>query len=355
MVIEADVAVTKTLVTNPIVAGQPVTYEISVTNNGPNVARDVTFSDTLPADTTFLGGTPPPRGTCSVVFEDGLSIVGCSVDVLAVGETLTGTLTIGTPPDLTGTLSNTAYVGSGANDSILTGLGSQNESTATGTIVAQVDAAVDVVSDADIVAPGARASFTVTVTNNGPSTATGVELLNTLPPGLTDPAGPEPRTPPAPLAVVSPAMSLLAIVIQQETCTFAGLVATCALPDLAPGDLVVMGFSAAVPAGTPDGTVLTNTVEVTTVGDTAPPNNVDADDVTVRAPISDPGPTTTTAGPTSTTALAGGTGSGSSRPGSGGGGSSMADTGLAVGGLFAFGLGLIVLGGALRRRSLKAR
>ncbi|MGH9119810.1 MAG: hypothetical protein ACRD0A_18640 [Acidimicrobiales bacterium] len=130
-----------------------------------------------------------------------------------MGDTLSGTLTLATSPGLTGVLANTAFIGSGAQDNELEAEGSQNDDTAEIGVVAQVDAAVDVVADADVVAPGGRASFTVTVTNNGPSTATEVELVNTLPPGLTDPAGPEPQTPPAALALVSPVASLLAVII----------------------------------------------------------------------------------------------------------------------------------------------
>ena len=62
VVILSDVAITKTLLTDPIVAGQPVTYEISVTNNGPNDAPDVVLSDTLPPGTTLEAFTPPRAG-----------------------------------------------------------------------------------------------------------------------------------------------------------------------------------------------------------------------------------------------------------------------------------------------------
>ncbi|MGH9119811.1 MAG: hypothetical protein ACRD0A_18645 [Acidimicrobiales bacterium] len=96
--------------------------------------------------------------------------------------------------------------------------------------------------------------------------------------------------------------------------------------------------------GTPDGTVLVDTAQVIAEGDTLPPNNVDADAVVVR--IAAPAPTT------STTALAGGPGSPGGRPASGG---SVADTGLAVGRLVGLALGLIVVGGAVRRRAVRGR
>ncbi len=185
-----------------------MTYQLSVTNNGPNDAPDVVISDTLPTGTTFVSAEPPAGGACNVVPEDGLTIVGCAIDLLPVGETSTAVLTIGTPPDLTGSLANTAFVGSGVLDAELESIGSQNTSTATGEVVAQLDAAVDVVADRDMVAPGGTASFTVTVTNAGPSVARAVELVNTLPAGLTAPAVSEPGpTPSRPSSSRSPRSS----------------------------------------------------------------------------------------------------------------------------------------------------
>ncbi len=138
------------LVTDPVVAGRPVTYELSVTNNGPNDAPDVVISDTLPTGTTFVSAEPPAGGTCNVVPEDGLTIVGCTIDVLPVGETRTALLTIGTPPDLTGSLANTAFVGSGAlDDEPRERRIAERRRPPPATVVAQLDAAVDVVADRD--------------------------------------------------------------------------------------------------------------------------------------------------------------------------------------------------------------
>ena len=287
-IVMSDVAITKTLLTNPIVAGQPVTYEISVTNNGPNDAPDVVFSDTLPPGTSFLSGVPPPGGTCSVTPEGDLTIVGCSLDVLAVGETLTGSLTIATSPDLTGTLANTAFVGSGALDNELVNEGSENESTATGEVVVQLDAAVDVVAHAVVVPPGGTASFNVTVTNNGPSLARAVQLVNTLPDGLNNPTVSEPAATPliAPVSLLSAEIGIL----QAETCTFVGLTATCELGDLAPGAVISLTFAGQVPTSATDGTVLTDTVSITAEGDTVPANNTDAAIETVRVPLGEPPP-----------------------------------------------------------------
>src|SRR5262249_7125362 len=51
----ADLAVTKTDTPDPVVAGQSLTYTISVTNNGPSDAEGVTLTDNFPPGLTFQG------------------------------------------------------------------------------------------------------------------------------------------------------------------------------------------------------------------------------------------------------------------------------------------------------------
>src|SRR5262245_52697544 len=184
-----------------------------------------------------MGGIPPSRGTCSAEVEDTLTVIGCQADVLRVGETLSGSITVATSSALTGELSNTAFVGSGALDRALLVAGSQNEATAVGPIVTRIDAAVDVTASAPTVAPGGTISFTVTVTNTGPSTAFDAVLVNQLPAGFTG-------------ATASSAL--------EAGCTIAGLTATCPLGDLAPGAGATFRFTGLVPTDTAGGTVLTD-------------------------------------------------------------------------------------------------
>ena len=50
----ADLSVTKTVAPGPEVAGEPVSYSITVSNAGPSDAQTVAFSDVVPANTTFI-------------------------------------------------------------------------------------------------------------------------------------------------------------------------------------------------------------------------------------------------------------------------------------------------------------
>jgi serine protease len=66
-----------------VIIGANVTYTITVTNNGPNGAPNVTVTDTLPADVIFVSATPS-QGSCS-----GTSIVTCDLGTMNTGSTAT--------------------------------------------------------------------------------------------------------------------------------------------------------------------------------------------------------------------------------------------------------------------------
>jgi uncharacterized repeat protein (TIGR01451 family) len=335
----ADLEVLKTLRTDPIVAGQPVTYDIAVTNHGPSDAPDVLISDTLPAGSGLLAAVPQPGGTCTPVVEDGLTIVGCRGPELPVGTTAVGSLTISTPPDLQGDLANTVFVGSGALDDQTLRAGSANESTATGPVTVQLDAAVAAVADIATVAPGGRAAFTVTVSNGGPSVAHGVELVNHLPAGLADPAAADVAP------TVAPARAPAAVELQQAAgCTASGGTATCPLGDLAPGDAVTLRFSGRVPADAADGVVLVDDAAITATGDTGPTNDTASAQTTVVRPAQAP----PTAGPTVPALPAPPIASAPGTP-SGPGRGTLPVTGAALAGLVALGVTCLLVGHVLRR------
>ncbi|HSH17148.1 MAG TPA: DUF11 domain-containing protein, partial [Verrucomicrobiae bacterium] len=96
----ADLAVTKLDTPDPVNIGANITYDITVTNNGPVDATGVTLTDTLPAGVTFVSATPS-QGTCS-----GTVTVNCDlIDILA-GSSATVTLVV--TANAVGSVSNTA-------------------------------------------------------------------------------------------------------------------------------------------------------------------------------------------------------------------------------------------------------
>ncbi|MGH9458726.1 MAG: Calx-beta domain-containing protein [Thermoanaerobaculia bacterium] len=107
---DADLAVVMTSGSGPFFVTQDVTYEITVTNDGPGIATNVTLTDTLPAGTSFVSATPS-QGSCS-----GTTTVLCNLGTLGVGGSATVTLTLRL--DAEGAIENTATVTSDLADAM---------------------------------------------------------------------------------------------------------------------------------------------------------------------------------------------------------------------------------------------
>ena len=92
--------------------GSNVTYNLTVTNNGPTNATNVVLTDTLGANLNYVSATKS-QGT----FSQSGSKVTFSIGSVAVGQTVTATVTAQTLED--GNLTNTASVTSGVSDANL--------------------------------------------------------------------------------------------------------------------------------------------------------------------------------------------------------------------------------------------
>lgn len=94
----AGLTLTKTDSPDPVIAGNNLTYTLTVGNAGPSTAQDVVVTDTLPAGTTFVsavGGT----GTTACA-EVALGIVSCAVGDLNPGESATIFITVKVGPSV---------------------------------------------------------------------------------------------------------------------------------------------------------------------------------------------------------------------------------------------------------------
>ncbi len=105
----ADMAIVKTGTPNPVTEGTPLTYTLTVTNNGPASATNVTVTDTLPSAVTYLS-TSTTQGSCS---EAG-GTVTCLLGTMA--NAATATISILTLPNTPGFASNTATVSADQTD-----------------------------------------------------------------------------------------------------------------------------------------------------------------------------------------------------------------------------------------------
>jgi len=101
--VPADLALTQTATPNPITAGQPLTYNLNVTNDGPGAATAVTVTDVLPGGATFVSAAAA-QGSCTT----SAGTVTCALGTLNAGQAVA--LTIVVRPATAGALSNTATV-----------------------------------------------------------------------------------------------------------------------------------------------------------------------------------------------------------------------------------------------------
>ncbi len=178
----ADLAIAK-VHTGDMTAGTSDSYTLTVTNLGPSDAQNVVVTDTLPAGLTATGAAGP-GWTCTVTGGDQ---VECTRATLASGATRTVTIDVDIDPGVTGEVVNTARVTSDTFDPVP----ANNESTDTTTSNARADLAVTKSHSGTAVA-GQPLTFTLEVTNLGPSNSPTVTVIDTIPAGMsaTNAAGP---------------------------------------------------------------------------------------------------------------------------------------------------------------------
>src|SRR5205085_1508126 len=109
ILVSADLAITKTDGVTSVTAGQPTTYTIVVTNNGPSPITGAAVADTFPATLSGVTFTSTATGGATGNTASGTGNLNDTVD-LPVGATITYTVTGTLSAAATGTLSNTAAV-----------------------------------------------------------------------------------------------------------------------------------------------------------------------------------------------------------------------------------------------------
>jgi uncharacterized repeat protein (TIGR01451 family) len=176
-----DLSVTKTDGQTEAVPGQPITYAIVVSNAGPSVATGATVDDTLPA--VLMGAawtcTASPGSSCGVA---GAGSIHDTVSLL-VGGTATYALTATVDGAATGMLVNTATVAVAAGTTDPDP--ANNSATDTDTLTPSADVSVTKADGQATAVPGQPVTYTIVVSNAGPSMAHGATVTDTLPAALT--------------------------------------------------------------------------------------------------------------------------------------------------------------------------
>ena len=170
----ADLALSLVAAPGTVLAGQNLTYTITVVNNGPSSAVAASISDLLPATLTFVSASASTGTTWKPQAPGGL--VTIPIGMLASGATATATLIVTPSVLVTTTIPNTASVTSGTADPNST----NNMASASVTVNPSADVGVTISASASSVTAGQELTYTINVTNNGPAAATNVMLTNTF-------------------------------------------------------------------------------------------------------------------------------------------------------------------------------
>jgi uncharacterized repeat protein (TIGR01451 family) len=172
----ADLSITKTAVEPSVTPGLTFSYAIAVSNAGPSDATNVVVTDSLPTGLTFVSST----GACTAVGQD----VTCPmVATLASGGSTSITLTVRLDPAYTGDGSDLDNIAVVSSDTADPDPSNNTSAAATAPAVTAPSADVRIVKSvsADPLVAGQNFTYTLTVTNAGPSVATGVAVTDTLP------------------------------------------------------------------------------------------------------------------------------------------------------------------------------
>ena len=169
--IAADFVVTADDEGQSVLIDNPVTYTISVINNGANEAA-ATLNVALSGDNVHIEEISGEGCGTGPIFN-------CNLGLVPVGETKT--VTLKAVPTVAEILTLTAEVTSDAFDPSLPNI-DQVETTVTNK---EANLGVSLTAVPDPTFLGKEMTYTTTVTNNGPHQATGVNLTHELPPSVT--------------------------------------------------------------------------------------------------------------------------------------------------------------------------
>jgi uncharacterized repeat protein (TIGR01451 family) len=171
----ADLAV---LASGPsaVMAGGSISYLVTVTNLGPSTASNITVTDLLPTGTAFVSVT----GGASV---NGGVVTWPVIASLASSASMTFGLTVNAPAS--GSLTNRASCNSPTTDPFAANNDGSDAASAVTTEIGQLADLAVLVLGPTTVLPGSSLTYTITVTNLGPTEATNVIVSDVLPAGIT--------------------------------------------------------------------------------------------------------------------------------------------------------------------------
>jgi uncharacterized repeat protein (TIGR01451 family) len=204
---QADLAVTSTGTPNPVTPGNNITYTQSIINNGPvaitastttTPATTVTFTDTIPTNTTLAAAFTAPTGwTCNNIVVGGTGTFTCTLNAgqtLAVGAIVNFPLVVKV---------NATYVNSGGittstvgttitnSPNITSSVSDPNTANNTATVTTyvaspnQADVSIIKTASPNPVNQGTILTYSLAVNNAGPAVAQNIVVTDVLPSSVT--------------------------------------------------------------------------------------------------------------------------------------------------------------------------
>jgi uncharacterized repeat protein (TIGR01451 family) len=176
---QADLSITKSDGATTAVPGSAIVYTITVTNPGPSDAPGTTVADTFPSDLTGVTFTSVGAGGATGNTAAGSGNINDTAVNLPSGSSVTYTVNATVKSSATGSLSNTATVT--AAGSVTDPTPGNNSSTDTDTLTPHADLSITKTDGVASKVPGTSVTYTIVVTNNGPSDAPGTTVGDTFP------------------------------------------------------------------------------------------------------------------------------------------------------------------------------
>ncbi|MFQ5909327.1 MAG: hypothetical protein ACE5IJ_01230, partial [Thermoplasmata archaeon] len=234
--------------------GDTIMYTITYTNSGTGYATNVVIEDTIPPETTFQDSNPAytSKSGDTYIWEIG-TVAPATTGYIYINVTVDP----GTPDETVLTNSVTLnYDDNNGNDQ-------PEEEDSVDVIVTAPIMTVSKVADVTTADPGDLINYTISYENTGTGDATNVTIADTIP-GETTFVDSNP-----------------------DYTSQSGDVFTWEIGDVGAGESGSVTMTVQVDAGTPDGTVLTNTVVLSydDANGNPLPDESDSVDVTVTAPI----------------------------------------------------------------------
>jgi uncharacterized repeat protein (TIGR01451 family) len=170
----SDLSVGMTAQPEPVLVGGLLTYTISITNAGPSSAKNVTASQVLPSGVIYVSSVASQGGTSF-----GGGIVTCNLGQMNAGAVATATVVVQTTG--AGTISSSVNVTSEQPDF--------NQVNNSAVVISRVqpptaDLSLGLASNPDAISVGDVITYTLSVTNLGPSSVFPVIVTNWYPEGL---------------------------------------------------------------------------------------------------------------------------------------------------------------------------